>query len=124
VRPASAKAKGRRLQQHIRDRIRDTFTGLEPDDVMSRSTSAGGEDVPMSPRARALFPFSVEAKNTERLNLRQAWAQACANADGHLPLVVHSANRQPVLATLKLDDLLTILRDLHEFASDERLHHR
>ncbi len=65
MRTSSAKAKGRRLQQKVRDLILETFSELEEDDVRSTSMGASGEDVLLSPLARKKFPFSVECKNVE-----------------------------------------------------------
>lgn len=65
MKPSSAKAKGRKLQQQVRDLILETFSDLEPDDVRSTSMGAGGEDVLLSPLARRKFPFSVECKNQQ-----------------------------------------------------------
>lgn len=108
MKPSSAKAKGRRLQQHVRDRIREVF-GLGEDDVLSRSTSAGGEDVVLSPAARERVPFSIECKNTERLQIWKAWEQAKANAGDYEPMVVVSRNRSDVLAVVSLEKLLDLL---------------
>ena len=40
---------------------------------------AGGEDLIMARDARQKFPFSIECKNQEKLNVYEAYAQACAN---------------------------------------------
>ena len=111
MKPASAKAKGRRLQQHVRDRIREVFH-LHEDDVQSRSSGAGGEDIMLSPTARAAFPFSVECKNVQKVNVWQSYEQACENAGDHAPLLVISRNQAKVLAVLELDALLNILARL------------
>lgn len=93
MKTSSAKAKGRRLQQRIAADIVQAF-GLSPDDATSRSTSAPGTDVLLSPAAQAVFPWAVEAKNVERLNVWQAFAQAEGNAKpGLAPLLVMSRNR-------------------------------
>jgi hypothetical protein len=65
----SAKNKGKRLQNDVRDLILETFKELEPDDVRSTTMGDSGEDVLLSPAARKLFPFSVECKNQEKLNI-------------------------------------------------------
>lgn len=96
MRPASAKAKGRRLQQQLRDDVLHAFGGgLAPDDVRSTSMGAGGEDLLLSAVARAkLRHLSIEAKNTERLALWTALAQAARNAPaGCTPCVVVKKNR-------------------------------
>ena len=66
----SAKNKGKRLQNDVRDLILETFKQLEEDDVRSTTMGDSGEDVLLSPvAARKLFPFSVECKNQEKLNI-------------------------------------------------------
>ena len=97
----SGKAKGRRLQQWIANEILNRFTGLDPDDVTSRSKGCGGEDVLRSPKARGKVPFSVEAKNTERLNLHRAYTQCVENSkDLHEPLLIVKKNHSKPLAVV------------------------
>ena len=67
MRPQSAKAKGRRLQQWVRDQLIEHLE-VHPEDIESRSMGAGGEDLIMSRSAREKFNFSIECKNVEKLN--------------------------------------------------------
>lgn len=111
MKPQSAKAKGRRLQQEVRERILTAFPELDNDDVRSTSMGAGGEDLLLSPAARKLFPFSVECKNSERLNIWGALTQAEANCPAHvIPLVVFTRNRTARYAALPLNELLALCR--------------
>ena len=64
----SAKAKGRKLQQWVRDQIIEQLE-VHPEDIESRSMGAGGEDLIMARAAREKFPFSIECKNVEKLNV-------------------------------------------------------
>ena len=101
MKSSSGKAKGRRLQQWVMNLILDRFTGLEPDDVTSRSMGAGGEDILMSPKARSKFPFSIEAKNTERISLYKFYDQAVENSrDSHEPLLIVKSNGKKPLAVV------------------------
>jgi two-component SAPR family response regulator len=109
IKTSSKKSKGRRLQQHTAKRILETF-GLPESDVKSLPMGSQGEDVWISQKARDLFPFSIECKNVEKLNVWAAFDQAKANAGQHFPLLVHSRNRSDVLATLRFDDLLELVR--------------
>ena len=61
---------------------------------------AAGEDLMLSPAARLLFPYSIECKNTETLNVWAAWKQACANAGEHAPLLIIKRNRAQPLAVV------------------------
>jgi hypothetical protein len=117
VRPQSAKAKGRRLQQAVRDSILAAFPSLEPDDVRSTSMGASGADILLSPVARRLFPFYVEAKNQESINIWKAIAQAEAGRlkgftlDGPTvyPLVVFKRNNTETYAALPFKFLLELV---------------
>jgi len=111
----SGKAKGRRLQQFVRDLLLETFKDtLETDDIQSTSMGAPGEDLKMSPAARKIFPFAIECKNQESLGIWSALEQAEANAKHHMPLLVFKRNRSKTYATLDINDLVKILKELHE----------
>ena len=105
----SCKSKGRRLQSAIVRRILDHFAELEQDDVRSCSMGANGEDVQLSPRARGLLPFSIEAKNVEKLNVWGALEQAERNAGGFDPLLVFKRNHSKTYATVELDVFLRLV---------------
>ena len=47
MKPQSAKAKGRRLQQQFRELLIEEL-GIHPEDIESRSMGAGGEDLIMA----------------------------------------------------------------------------
>ena len=49
---------------------------------------AGGEDVVMARAAREKFPYSVECKNVEKLNVWDAYDQAKANCGNYEPIVI------------------------------------
>ena len=108
--PQSCKAKGRRLQQAVARDLIATFA-LHPDDVTSRSSGAAGTDVLLSGVAAAVFPYAVECKNQERLNLWEAWAQAEANAgEDRAPMLVVCRNRHTPLAVVSWEELLWLTR--------------
>ncbi len=110
MKPSSAKAKGRRLQDYVRGVLLKLFTQLEEDDVKTAIMGESGEDLHLSPAARKLFPFSSEMKNQEHLNIWAALIQAEANArGGSTPLVVFKRNRSKVFCALEFDHLLTLL---------------
>lgn len=110
MRPQSAKAKGRRLQQETARRIKQVFN-LPDSDVKSIPMGSQGCDIWLSEAAMKVFPFGVECKNVEKLNAAQAYVQAASNAQaGTWPLLVHSKNRGEVLATLKFEDLLWLIK--------------
>lgn len=118
MKTSSAKNKGRRLQKYVVDKILDTFPWLTSRDVKSTSMGKSGEDVELSEAASKVFPFSVEAKNVEKLNIWQAIEQAEGNNRELIPLVVFKRNRSDVYCTLKLDDLMNLLKEKTEEQSD------
>ena len=61
--PRSSKAKGRRLQNALRDILRETFPILEDDDIKSQTMGMTGEDIVLSPAAKKEIPYSFECKN-------------------------------------------------------------
>ena len=108
----SAKNKGKRLQNKVRDLILEKFNKqLEPDDVRSITMGDSGEDILLSPATRRLFPFSVECKNQEKLNIWSALEQAEDNSNNHIPLVVFKRNRSKTYAVLEFDSLLKLLNE-------------
>jgi len=111
MKTASVKAKGRTLQQTVRDKILDAFPRLEKDDVVSTSMGAGGEDIKLSPAARRSFPFSVEAKSRATISTYKWYDQAVANAgSGVEPLLVIKANRRKPLVVIDLDAFMDIVK--------------
>ena len=111
MKPRSAKNKGKRLQNKIRDLILEKFDTLEPDDVRSITMGDSGEDILLSPAARRMFPFSVECKNQEKLNIWSALEQAEENSGDHTPLVIFKRNRSKTYAVLEFDKLLKLLNE-------------
>ena len=111
MKPRSAKNKGKRLQNKIRDLILEKFDSLEPDDVRSITMGDSGEDIFLSPAARRLFPYSVECKNQEKLNIWSSLEQAEENSGKHTPLVIFKRNRSKTYAVLEFDKLLELLNE-------------
>lgn len=111
MRPQSCKAKGRRHQQYIVKTILEAFPHLQPDDVVSTSMGAQGEDCRLSPAARAVLPLSIEAKNTERLNVWSCLEQCVSNTpQGATPCLIFTRNRAKTYAVVPWDVLLSLYR--------------
>lgn len=64
MKTASAKAKGRKLQQYVANLIQKAFN-LQDGDVESHPMGSAGVDIRLSAVARTVFPVSVECKNTK-----------------------------------------------------------
>lgn len=116
--PASSKAKGRRLQQWVRDIILKSFLTLEPDDVRSTSMGAGGEDVTLSPAARKKVPFQIECKNKARSQIHTYYEQAETHGT-NTPLVIVKQDRKVALAILEAETFFKILVELDTYKNKE-----
>ena len=77
MKTSSAKAKGRRLAQHVKDKLLEYYNGLDPDDIIVTSSGTTGSDLMFSPRAKGIIGLDTcECKNQEKLNWWQAIEQA------------------------------------------------
>ena len=102
MRPQSAKAKGRRLQQEFRKLLIEKLN-IHPEDIESRSMGAGGEDLIMARAAREKFPYSIECKNQESVNLWKSYEQAKENSGDYEPIVVLKRNKSKPLVLVDAD---------------------
>jgi hypothetical protein len=114
----SAKHKGRRLQKTVRKAILDQFSELAETDVKVAFRSEPGTDIQLSALARSLFPYSVECKNVERLNVWSALAQAQNNVrEGTAALLIFGRNRTEPYVALPLTEFMKLLK--HRTAQGE-----
>ena len=58
---------------------------------------AGGEDLIMARAAREKFPYSIECKNQESINLWKSYEQAQENSKDYEPVVVLKRNNSKPL---------------------------
>ena len=99
IKTQSAKAKGRKLQQWVRNVILEQNISLEEDDVKSTSMGASGEDVQLSPHARKKLPVSIECKARKSIAVYSYYSQAETNCPKDIePVVVIKADRKKPLA--------------------------
>ena len=96
MKPQSAKGKGRRLQQDVRNRLIEELD-VHPEDIESRSMGASGEDLIMARAARKKFPYSIECKNQEKINIWESYKQANENSKDYEPVVVLKRNNHKPL---------------------------
>jgi|TARA_R110001583_G_scaffold47099_2_gene147570 hypothetical protein len=110
----SAKAKGRRLQNFLRDLLRSAFPSLHEDDIKSQTMGMTGEDIILSPHARQSIPYSFECKNVERLNLWEAINQCETNCSDRTPVVVIKRNRTNAYAVLPVESFIELIKDTND----------
>src|SRR5437762_2420953 len=113
MKTASAKAKGRRLQRLVVNAILEHYTNLTESDVTPAIMGESGIDVKLSEAARKVFPYAVECKNVEKINLWGAIKQAEEHAKGTSlrPLVVLLRNHGVPHVVLSLHDFFDIQTD-------------
>jgi hypothetical protein len=104
------KQRGRSFQQEIRDLILEKFDTLEPDDVVSTSMGAQGQDVKLSPAARKLLPIQTECKRTKSAITIYKWLKQAESHGPHEPVVFLRADREKPLVILSAAAYLGLLR--------------
>lgn len=110
MKTSSAKQKGRKLQQWVRDEIIKVFPELTLSDVRSTSMGASGEDVLLSPKARAKFPFSVECKAHAAFSIYTHYEQALSNSTMEAaPLLIIRGNNKKPLAVVDAKYFINII---------------
>jgi hypothetical protein len=110
MKTSSAKSKGRRFQQWVRDQLIESLN-VHPEDVESRSMGAGGEDLIMARAARKKFPYSIECKNQEKVNIWDAYDQAQENSGDYEPIVVLKRNNTKPLVLIDADYFVRLHND-------------
>ena len=75
---------------------------------------AGGEDIMLSSRARSIFPYSVECKNQEALNVWKAFEQAECNSGVYQPLLIIKRNRKEPLAVVEANHFIELIDNSKE----------
>lgn len=112
--PQSSKAKGRRLQQWVRDHILALWLNvLQPDDVRSTGMGQSGEDIQLSPLARSKVPYCIECKNKARSQVHTYYEQAKEHGT-HEPLVIVKMDRKETLAIVEAEHFFSLLKELDE----------
>lgn len=119
MKTSSAKAKGRKLQQWVRDKILYYYGDLTPLDVRSTSMGAGGEDVTLSRAAVEAFPYAIECKSLARFVGYAYYEQAVSHAldsehDVH-PVVFIKANQKKPLVILDAEQFFILTGRSYEW---------
>ena len=103
----SAKAKGRSLQNDVRDWLRRKIwtVPLEDDDIKSQTMGMTGLDIVLSPAARKVIPFGIECKNQKVPKIWQAYRQAKTNVIGTnlWPIAIVQGPKKEKMVTMPLE---------------------
>jgi hypothetical protein len=110
MKPASAKAKGRALQDWTRQKLIEELE-IHPEDIKTAVMGESGEDIKMARAAREKFPFSLECKNVEKLNVWEAYSQAVENSGNNEPLLIMKKNRKKPLVVVDAEYFISLFKN-------------
>ncbi len=106
----SRKAKGRILQNLVRDKVQKLFPSLGRDDIRTSLMSENGADVKLiSLMARKLMPYDIETKNREEYKTIYKHYDHAKGHGNTEPLLVIKMNRESPLAVIDLDHFFELL---------------
>ena len=138
IKTSSAKAKGRNLQNWVRDQIIKLFPELV-NDIKSTPMGVTGTDIQLSPLAQGKIPLAIECKAQESISIWAAYEQACEGAklenkkiadlerkvsdilesDHYIykrvePVLILKRNRKAPLAVVDAEYFLQLMQDKYE----------
>lgn len=106
---SSRKAKGRRLQNFVKEKLIEAL-GFTEDDIRTAIMGEGGADIKMNIKASCAFPFDIECKNQEGYGkIYDAYDQASAHGNNY-PLVIIKSNKKKPLAVIDLDHFIGFVK--------------
>ncbi len=108
----SRTAKGRYLQNIVKEKIIKLYPALTNKDIRTSNNGENSADIKLlTHTARKLFPYSVECKNrNEFKGLYKYFRQAESHSDLE-PILIVKMNRAKPLAIIDLDHFFTLLQD-------------
>ena len=111
MKTSSAKQKGRRLASKVRESLLQWAPDLNEGDIHVTPSGVTGPDLYLSPLALKTYPFAIECKNQEAINI---WA-SIKQSESHvktdeIPVLVFSRNHAEVMVCLKLENFLKLVR--------------
>lgn len=107
MKTSSAKAKGRRASQEVKELLLK-YSDLQDADLIVTPSGVTGPDLLLSPLAQEFFPFAIEAKNREKIAIWEAIEQARSHLkkDQNLPVLFFKRNRSELMVCLKAEDFI------------------
>ena len=108
---ASRKAKGRRLQDWVRDQLYIRFPSLEEGDIRGAIMGETGADIKLSPSAEKQIPIKVECKAREGYKgIYSAYQQAESHEGKGEPVIIIKMNREKPLAIVDASYFLDLIK--------------
>ena len=108
--PRSAKAKGRKLQTWVAEKLLSLLKRVTELDIKSTPMGVNGADVQLSTVAYKQFPYNIECKNTERMTtIYNYYEQAETHNYKGEPLLIIKMNRKKPLAIVDAEHFIEVV---------------
>lgn len=105
----SCKAKGRKACSELAVVMLTKAMNLKPDDILVTPSGVPGDDLRLSPLAQEIFPWNIEVKNVEKLNVWAALEQAEARVQvGKVAPLFFKRNRSRMYACVPHEYLIDL----------------
>lgn len=108
MKPRSAKNKGKKLQNWLRD-ILLKDTEIPKDDIRSTTMGNPGEDILLSSSAREKYPFQFECKSKRRYSVYSDYEQAASHGV-HTPVLIIKQNEAKPLAVVDAEWFINYIK--------------
>ena len=106
----SAKAKGRKLQTWVAEKLLGLLKRVTELDIKSTPMGVNGVDVQLSTVAYKQFPYNIECKNAERMTtIYNYYEQAVGHGNSGEPLLIIKMNRQKPLAIVDAEHFIELV---------------
>jgi hypothetical protein len=114
MRTSSAKAKGRRCAQETKDLLLKYAPELHDSDIVVTSSGDTGPDLKLSFAAQMIYPFVIENKNQEAMNIWASMDQCEGHKGGpensHTATLFFRRNRSPLYVAMRAEDFIRLVR--------------
>lgn len=112
MKTSSCKAKGRRAAQEVKDLLLSYCLDLESGDITVTPSGVPGVDLHLSPKAKLIYPFCIECKNQESLQIWKALEQAQSHKKHELecPVLFFKRNHSNLYVALNANDFIKLMR--------------
>ena len=110
MKQTSRRAKGKKLQKILRDKLLKAFPHLHQIDIRVAKVGQQGEDLKLSRIARRLISYQFEMKNQEKFKtIYYFWDQSVRHGK-YEPVLVIKQNTRRALAVIDLDQFIDLIK--------------
>ena len=106
----SRRAKGKKLQKILRDKLLKSFPDLHAGHIKVAKVGQQGEDIKVSRIARRLIPYQWECKNQEKFSTLYSFFDQSCHHGPHEPVLVVKQNSRRALAIIDLDEFIDLIK--------------